>query len=35
LTEKSGEELRTTAEQFEIMRRKYYLARDWGVPAGS
>ena len=28
-----GEELRTTAEQFETMRREYYEARDWGEPA--
>ena len=30
-----GEELRTTAEQFEVMRREYYAARSWGGPAGA
>lgn len=28
-----GEELRTTAGEFETMRREYYVARGWGVPA--
>ena len=28
-----GEELRTTAEEFETMRREYYDARGWGAPS--